>query len=111
MVARKYPHLFSPLKVGRYTFYQVSYDPETMASSTLEVTSDPGVPLVFAGFILLCRLSAGLGQNLYFPFQTGNFMGGGFSPWLESPLLRLIPALVVSTGRPSFSSNSLLLHP
>jgi cytochrome c biogenesis protein ResB len=43
----------SPLKVGRYTFYQVSYDPETMASSTLEVTSDPGVPLVFAGFILL----------------------------------------------------------
>jgi len=29
------------------------YDPETLASSTLEVTSDPGVPLVFAGFILL----------------------------------------------------------
>ena len=43
----------SPLKVGRYTFYQSSYDPETLASSTLEVTSDPGVPLVFAGFILL----------------------------------------------------------
>ena len=43
----------SPLKFGRYTFYQVSYDAATMASSTLEVTSDPGVPLVFAGFILL----------------------------------------------------------
>ena len=42
----------SPLKVGRYTLYQVSYDPETLAS-TLEVTRDPGVPLVFAGFILL----------------------------------------------------------
>jgi hypothetical protein len=42
----------SPLKFGRYTFYQTSYDPETL-SSTLEVTSDPGVPLVFAGFILL----------------------------------------------------------
>lgn len=42
----------SPLKVGPYTFYQVSYDPETLAS-TLEVTSDPGVPLVFAGFLLL----------------------------------------------------------
>ena len=42
----------SPLKVGRYTFYQISYDPETLAS-TLEVTRDPGVPLVFAGFILL----------------------------------------------------------
>jgi cytochrome c biogenesis protein ResB len=42
----------TPLKVGRYTFYQTSYDPETL-SSTLEVTHDPGVPLVFAGFILL----------------------------------------------------------
>ncbi|MGD1002318.1 MAG: cytochrome c biogenesis protein ResB [Candidatus Brocadiia bacterium] len=42
----------SPLKVGPYTFYQVSYDPETLAS-TLEVTRDPGVPLVFAGFLLL----------------------------------------------------------
>jgi cytochrome c biogenesis protein len=42
----------SPLKVGPYTFYQLSYDPETLAS-TLEVTRDPGVPLVFAGFILL----------------------------------------------------------
>jgi len=43
----------SPLKVGRYTFYQFGYDPKTLASSNLEVTSDPGVPLVFAGFILL----------------------------------------------------------
>ena len=42
-----------PIKVGRYTFYQITYDMETLASSTLEVTSDPGVPLVFAGFILL----------------------------------------------------------
>jgi cytochrome c biogenesis protein ResB len=42
----------SPLKAGRYTFYQTSYDLETL-SSTLEVTHDPGVPLVFAGFILL----------------------------------------------------------
>jgi hypothetical protein len=42
----------SPLQVGRYNFYQASYDPKTMAT-ILEVTRDPGVPLVFAGFILL----------------------------------------------------------
>ncbi len=42
----------SPLKVGRYTFYQESYDEKTLAT-VLEVTRDPGVPLVFAGFILL----------------------------------------------------------
>ena len=42
----------SPLKVGRYTFYQASYNAKTMGT-ILEVTRDPGVPLVFAGFILL----------------------------------------------------------
>lgn len=43
----------SPLKAGRYTLYQLSYDPETEASSTLEVVHDPGVPLVFTGFALM----------------------------------------------------------
>jgi hypothetical protein len=42
----------SPLNVGRYTFYQASYNTKTMGT-ILEVTHDPGVPLVFAGFILL----------------------------------------------------------
>jgi hypothetical protein len=42
----------SPLKVGRYTFYQASYNEKTMGT-VLDVASDPGVPLVFAGFILL----------------------------------------------------------
>jgi cytochrome c biogenesis protein len=43
----------SPLKVGRYTLYQVGYDLEGAVKSTLEATHDPGVPLVFLGFILL----------------------------------------------------------
>jgi len=43
----------SPLKIGRYTLYQVSYDPETEATSMLEVHHDPGIPLVFIGFVLL----------------------------------------------------------
>jgi cytochrome c biogenesis protein len=42
----------SPLSVGRYTFYQMSYNPKSMGT-VLEVTHDPGVPLVFAGFLLL----------------------------------------------------------
>jgi len=43
----------SPLKVGKYTFYQSSYDPDTEAISVFEVVYDPGLPLVFAGFGLL----------------------------------------------------------
>ncbi len=42
-----------PLKVGRYTLYQFAYDRAGRATSTLEVSYDPGVPLVFIGFILL----------------------------------------------------------
>ncbi len=42
-----------PLKVGRYTLYQVSYDRETETISILKATYDPGMPLVFIGFALL----------------------------------------------------------
>ena len=42
-----------PMKIGRYTFHQLSYYPGTPAVSLLKVTHDPGVPLVFLGFILL----------------------------------------------------------
>ncbi|NQT53499.1 cytochrome c biogenesis protein ResB [bacterium] len=42
-----------PLKYGRYTFYQASYDQKTERATVLEVVYDPGVPLVFGGFILM----------------------------------------------------------
>ncbi|MFW6163684.1 MAG: cytochrome c biogenesis protein ResB [Planctomycetota bacterium] len=42
-----------PVAAGRYTLYQLSYDPQTEATSTLEVVYDPGVPLVYAGFLLM----------------------------------------------------------
>jgi hypothetical protein len=42
-----------PLRAGRYRLYQASYDLATEQSSTLEVAYDPGVPLVFIGFILM----------------------------------------------------------
>jgi cytochrome c biogenesis protein ResB len=42
-----------PLKFGGYTFYQSRYDLEQLNWTGLEVVKDPGVPFVYAGFILL----------------------------------------------------------
>ena len=42
-----------PLQYKGYTFYQSAYDPKQPDWSGLEVVKDPGVPLVYAGFILL----------------------------------------------------------
>lgn len=42
-----------PLKVGRFTFYQSGYDKRTERSTVLEVVYDPGVSLVFVGFVLM----------------------------------------------------------
>lgn len=43
----------SPLSWRGYTFYQASYNPDDLAWSALQVVRDPGVPIVYAGFILL----------------------------------------------------------
>ncbi|MFH0963974.1 MAG: cytochrome c biogenesis protein ResB [Planctomycetota bacterium] len=42
-----------PLEIGRYTLFQMDYDPKTEATSVLGVHHDPGIPLVYAGFVLL----------------------------------------------------------
>jgi hypothetical protein len=42
-----------PLKLKGYTFYQTGYNPNDPSWTSLEVVHDPGVPLVYAGFILL----------------------------------------------------------
>ncbi len=42
-----------PLRWGGYTLYQAGYDPENPQYSSLLVSRDPGVPLVYAGFLLL----------------------------------------------------------
>lgn len=36
-----------------FTFYQTSYNPDDLAWSALQVVRDPGIPLVYAGFILM----------------------------------------------------------
>lgn len=42
-----------PLSFGGYKFFQSSYDTEALAWSGLQIVRDPGVPVVYAGFILL----------------------------------------------------------
>jgi hypothetical protein len=43
----------SPVQFKGYTFYQTGYDPKRLDWTALEVVRDPGVSIVFAGFILL----------------------------------------------------------
>lgn len=43
-----------PLKYKGYVFYQSSYDPEGEKYTGLQVTRNPGLVVVYAGFILLC---------------------------------------------------------
>jgi hypothetical protein len=57
----------SPLSFRGYTLYQSGYNPGDLTQSTLEVVHDPGVPVVYAGFLsmvsglilLLCFKPAG----------------------------------------------------
>ncbi|MFQ5964458.1 MAG: cytochrome c biogenesis protein ResB [Candidatus Scalinduaceae bacterium] len=43
-----------PLKYKGYVFYQSSYDPEGERYTGLQVTRNPGLSVVYSGFILLC---------------------------------------------------------
>lgn len=43
-----------PLKYDGYVFYQSSYDPEGELYSGLQVTKNPGIVVVYSGFIILC---------------------------------------------------------
>ena len=42
-----------PLRFGGYTFFQSSYDTEGLNWSAIQVVKDPGVGVVYAGFIML----------------------------------------------------------
>jgi cytochrome c biogenesis protein ResB len=42
-----------PLTYGGYTFYQYGYDAQDLARTTLQVVRDPGVFIVYAGFVLI----------------------------------------------------------
>jgi len=43
----------SPFTYHGYTFYQTNYNPDDLTWSALQVVKDPGVPIVYGGFILM----------------------------------------------------------
>lgn len=53
VVLKKTIKVNEPLKYKGYTFYQNTYDEENLSWSGLQVVKDPGVPIVYTGFILL----------------------------------------------------------
>ncbi len=58
-----------PLSYQGYTFYQAGYNPRDLTWTSLEVVRDPGVPLVYTGFVLMI---------------AGLFLVFYLNPWLES---------------------------
>ena len=53
VVLEKKIEVNDPLRYGGYTFYQSSYDSKGLSWSGLQVRNDPGVPFVYAGFLVL----------------------------------------------------------
>jgi cytochrome c biogenesis protein len=53
IAARRSMEVNKPLRWKGYTFYQAGYDPENPNYSNLLVSRDRGVPVVYAGFLLL----------------------------------------------------------
>jgi len=53
IAARRAIEVNKPLRWKGYTLYQAGYDPENPGYSSLLVSRDPGVPVVYAGFLLL----------------------------------------------------------
>jgi len=54
VIAEKSIEVNKPLHFGGYHFYQSSYDAEAGQYTVLSVTSDTGLRLVYAGYVLLC---------------------------------------------------------
>lgn len=52
-ILRKDIRVNEPLSFGGYKFFQFTYDTEALNWSGLQAVKDPGVPVVYAGFLLL----------------------------------------------------------
>ncbi|MBI4832396.1 MAG: cytochrome c biogenesis protein ResB [Candidatus Lindowbacteria bacterium] len=52
VVAEKKIEVNDPIRYKGYSLYQASYDSEGLTWSGLQVKKDPGVPLVYAGFLV-----------------------------------------------------------
>lgn len=53
VVREKTIEVNSPLSYRGYTLYQSGYNPEDLTQSTLQVARDPGVPVVYTGFLCM----------------------------------------------------------
>ncbi len=53
VVLKKTIAVNSPMSHRGYTFYQLSYNPNDLTWTALQVVRDPGVPIVYAGFLLM----------------------------------------------------------
>lgn len=53
-VVEKTIEVNDPLKYKGYAFYQSSYDPQGGKYTGLQVSKDPGIPVVYAGFSIMC---------------------------------------------------------
>ena len=53
VVREKTIEVNSPLSYRGYTLYQSGYNPKDLTLSTLQVVKDPGVPIVYTGFLCM----------------------------------------------------------
>ena len=70
VVAEKDIQVNHPLHYGGYHFYQQDYDHQAGRFTVLEVTSDSGLNLVYAGYLMLC-------VGLCWHFWINKLSGGG----------------------------------
>jgi len=53
VMAEKTIEVNLPLSYAGYTFYQSGFNPQDLKWTSLQVVKDPGVPIVYAGFVLM----------------------------------------------------------
>ena len=59
----------SPFQYKGYTFYQSGYNPRDLSWTSFQVVRDPGVPVVYAGFVMMV-------MGLFIVFYL--------NPWIEA---------------------------
>jgi cytochrome c biogenesis protein ResB len=69
VVGHRVVEVNSPFSYKGYTFYQAGYNPEDLSYTSLQVVKDPGVQIVYTGFVLMI---------------TGLFIVFYLNPWLDS---------------------------
>jgi hypothetical protein len=69
VAGRRVVEVNRPFAFKGYTFYQSGYNPDDLSYTALQVVKDPGVPIVYAGFLLMI---------------AGLFIVFYLNPWLDA---------------------------